>query len=136
MYGGAEPWAYKALSGTLVGHLPRSAIPTGWKAPTSQGCSTIQAGRWKREINKKTSSPARPFAFVFEQLTEAVTPVELRAYAFTYVFHGLVVTVAALSNYALEHVDFAAPWLPWMVLMSLAAMVQTIRGRRQRSRTA
>ena len=101
MHGGAEPWAYKALSGTLVGHFPRSAIPIGWKAPTSQGCSTTQARRWKREINKKTSSPARPFAFVFEQLTEAVTPVELRAYAFTYVFHGLVVTVAALSNYAL-----------------------------------
>jgi len=63
-----------------------------------------------------------------------VTPTELRAYAFTYVCRGLVVTVAALSNYALEHVGFAAPWLPWMVLMPLAAMVQTIR--RQRSRTA
>ena len=136
MHGGAERWAYKALSGTLVGYLPRSTIPTGWKAPTSQGCSTTQAGRWKREINKKTSSPARPFAFAFDRLTEAVTPAEPRAYAFTYVFHGLVVTVAALSNYALEHVDFAAPWLPWMVLMPLAAMAQTIRGRRQRSRTA
>ena len=63
-------------------------------------------------------------------------PTELRAYAFTYVCRGLVVTVAALSNYTLEHVGFAAPWLPWMVLMLLAAMVQTIRGRRQRSRTA
>ena len=112
MHGGAEPWAYKYLSGTLVGHFPRSAISTGGKAPTSQGCSTTQAGRWKREINKKTSSPARPLAFAFDRLAEAVTPTELRAYAFTYVCRGLVVTVTAPSNYALEHVGFAAPWLP------------------------
>ena len=69
-------------------------------------------------------------------MAEAVTPAELRAYALTYVFRGLVVAVAALSNYALEHMGFAAPWLPWMVLMLLAAMVQTIRGRYQRSRMA
>ena len=83
-----------------------------------------------------TSSPDRPLAFAFDRLAEAVTPAELRAYAFTYVFRGLAVMVAALSNYALEHVGFAAPWLPWMVLMPLAAIVQTIQGRRQRSRTA
>ncbi|WP_035561000.1 hypothetical protein [Hymenobacter sp. IS2118] len=79
------------------------------------------------------SSHARPFALASGQLAEAVTPTELRAYAFTYVFRGLVVMVAALSNYALEHAGFAAPWLPWMVLMPLAAVVQAVRGRRQQS---
>lgn len=82
-------------------------------------------------LSPATGSPARSFALAPELLAEAVTPTELRAYAFTYVFRGLVVMVAALSNYTLEHVGFAAPWLPWMVLMPLAAMVQTIRGRRQ-----
>ena len=59
------------------------------------------------------------------------TAANLRAYAFTYMFRGSVVLTAALSNYALEHVGFAAPWLPWMVLMPLMGMVQSIRARRQ-----
>jgi hypothetical protein len=80
-----------------------------------------------------TSSPARPLTSALAQLAESVTPAELRAYAFTYVFRGLVVMVAALSNYALEHVGFAAPWLPWVVLMPPAAVVQAVRGRRQQS---
>ena len=36
------------------------------------------------------------------------TPAELRAYAFTYLFRGGVMLVAALSNYALEASGFAA----------------------------
>ncbi|MBC8081919.1 MAG: hypothetical protein H7Z21_01800 [Hymenobacter sp.] len=61
-------------------------------------------------------------------------PADLKAYAFTYIFRGSVVVTAALSNYALEHVGFAAPWLPWVVLMPVMGMVQGIRGRRLRQR--
>lgn len=82
-------------------------------------------------LSPATGSSAQPLSFALQQFAESVTPAELRGYAFTYVFRGLVVMVAALSNYTLEHVGFAAPWLPWMVLMPMAAMVQTIRGRRQ-----
>lgn len=64
-------------------------------------------------------------------LAPPVAAASLRAYAFTFVFRGAVVTAAALGNYALEQVGFAAPWLPWMVLMPLAAAVLGIRGRRQ-----
>lgn len=60
------------------------------------------------------------------------TAASLQAYAFTYIFRGSVVLTAALSNYALEHVGFAAPWLPWMVLMPMMSMVQSIRARRQK----
>jgi hypothetical protein len=60
-----------------------------------------------------------------------MTAASLRAYAFTYIFRGVAVLAAALGNYALEHVGFAAPWLPWMVLMPAAAVVLSVRGRRQ-----
>ncbi len=82
-------------------------------------------------LSPAISSMARPNTVAAEHLAAAITPAELRAYAFTYVFRGLVVLVAALSNYGLELVGFAAPWLPWMVLMPLAAVVQSIRSRRQ-----
>lgn len=73
-----------------------------------------------RLVNLPAFAPAQP-----------VAPASLRAYAFTFVFRGAVVMAAALANYALEHAGFAAPWLPWMVLMPLAAVVLGIRGRRQ-----
>jgi hypothetical protein len=60
-----------------------------------------------------------------------MTAASKRAYAFAYIFRGAVVTAAALGNYALEHVGFATPWLPWVVLMPAAAVVLSVRGRRQ-----
>lgn len=63
--------------------------------------------------------------------TGGPTAASLQGYASTYLLRGSVVLTAALSNYALEHVGFAAPWLPWMVLMPMMSMVQSIRARRQ-----
>lgn len=61
-------------------------------------------------------------------------PADLRGYAFTFLFRGSVVLTAALTNYLLEYVGFAAPWLSWVLLMSLAALLQAIRGRRESRR--
>ena len=61
-------------------------------------------------------------------------PADLRGYAFPFLFRGSVVLTAALTNYLLEYVGFAAPWLPWVLLMPLAALLQAIRGRRESRR--
>lgn len=78
------------------------------------------------------SPAAGRLAALLPTSSEQPLAADVRAYAFTYMFRGLVVMVAALSDYALAHSGFAAPWLPWMVLMPLAGMVQSIRARRQR----
>ncbi len=63
---------------------------------------------------------------------ELPTAANLRAYAFRYMLRGSVAAGAALGQYTLEYVGFAAPWLTWVVLMPTMAMVISIRDRQQR----
>lgn len=64
--------------------------------------------------------------------SQLVEPADLRNYTFTYMFRRSVVVVASLSEVVLEFGGFAAPWLPWMVLIPLMAIVLSVRSRQER----
>ncbi|UOG75596.1 hypothetical protein MTX78_03145 [Hymenobacter tibetensis] len=64
--------------------------------------------------------------------SQLVSAVSLRAYAFTYSLRGAAVLTAATSDYVLQQMGFAAPWVLWMVIMPVVAIVQNVRARRQR----
>ncbi|GAA4009932.1 hypothetical protein GCM10022408_22630 [Hymenobacter fastidiosus] len=74
----------------------------------------------------------RPAVSALPLGNELPTAANLRAYAFRYMLRGSVAAVAALGQYTLEQVHFAAPWLTWVVLMPTMGMVISLIDRRQR----
>lgn len=77
---------------------------------------------------KALTSPASFSAAVAASAADLPAAAQLRLYAGRYILRGSLVAVAAASNYVLEQVHFAAPWLPWMVMMPLLG----VQGRQQR----
>lgn len=47
---------------------------------------------------------------------------------------GWLVLAASLSHFALLHTDFAMPWLPWPVLMSVGTVLAFVNGARRDKR--
>lgn len=80
---------------------------------------------------RNLASPALPAA-ALSAGADLPTAAQLHLYAGRYILRGSLVTVAAASNYVLEQVHFAAPWLPWMVMMPLMGVLLSVQGRRQR----
>ncbi len=80
---------------------------------------------------KALTSPAPPLA-ALSAGTDLPAAAQLRLYAGRYILRGSLVTVAAASNYVLAQVHFAAPWLPWMVMMPLMGVLLSVQGRQQR----